>query len=154
MPETQDQFWSLQRCKDSYLDYLSAKRDEIEEQKSARAYYNGKQLTSGQVKALKTRGMAPSIQNALKRKINGIVGTMERLRRDPKAFPRTPQHEQGAELVTHTLNYELDEEDWATHSNDAVMHAAIDGIGGVAGKTLIVGGDGHKMTGSFGFMQH
>lgn len=129
--ETPDQFWSLQRCKDSYLDYLSSKRDEIEEQKTARAYYNGKQLTRAQVEALKKRGMAPSIQNALKKKINGIVGTMERLRRDPKAFPRTPKHEQGAELATHTLNYELDEEDWTTHSSDSVMHAAIDGIGGV-----------------------
>ncbi len=70
--------------------------------------------------------------NRIGRKIDGVVGLIERLRQDPKAYPRTPQHEEGAELATAALRYVLDEQEWKAKSPLAASDGAIDGIGGIA----------------------
>jgi hypothetical protein len=44
------------------------------------------------------------------------VGLIEKLRQDPKAYARTPQHEQGADLATAALRYVLDEQEWKAKS--------------------------------------
>src|SRR5262249_207693 len=69
--------------------------------------------------------------NRIARKIDGIVGTIEKLRQDPKAYARTPQHEEGAELATAALRYVLDEEEWKAVSPQCAEDGAVDGIGGL-----------------------
>ena len=128
---TVDPFWPLQRCKDAYIDYTKVKVLEIEEQQQARRYFHGAQLTDEQRKKLRDKGLTPSIQNRIKRKINGIVGVLERFRFDPKAFPRTPAHEQGADLATQAILYEMDQEEFPDLSTQATFHSAVDGYGGV-----------------------
>lgn len=124
-------YWEVSRCKKSYLDYLFNKTPEIEEQKTSRRYYHCDQLTTEQIKALRKRKQPPVIFNRIGRKIDGVVGLIERLRQDPKAYPRTPEHEQGAELATAVLRYVMDEEDWKAKSPEVARDAAIDGIGGI-----------------------
>lgn len=125
-------YWGLERCKNAYLDYLTCKVEEIEEQKDARRYYHGAQLTQKQYKVLEKRRQPPQIRNRINRKIDGTIGLLERLRQDPKAYPRTPASEQGAELATAVLRYVLDEQQWKAKSPECARDGAIDGIGGIA----------------------
>ena len=125
------QGWPLHRLKKAYLDYLGNKQDEIEEQKSARRYYHAAQWTSKQIKSLNDRRQPVVTFNRIARKINGVVGLIERLRQDPKAYPRTPKHEEGAELATAVIRYVLDEQEWKAKSPECAIYGAVDGVGGV-----------------------
>jgi len=121
--------WPLQRLKDAYETYLDLKVAEIEEQRLARRYYHGAQLTDGQRKAIEQRGLAPVIFNRIGPKIDEFGGTLERLKQDPKAYPRTQGHQEAADFVTETLRFELDEEDFNTLAPAVAKYGAIDGIG-------------------------
>lgn len=125
-----DQFWPLETCKKAYLDYLFNKTQEIEEQKNSRRYYHGAHWTSEQIKALKKRKQPVVTFNRIGRKIDGVVGLIERLRQDPKAYARTPENDEGAELATAVIRYVLDEEEWKAKSPEVARDAAVDGIGG------------------------
>jgi hypothetical protein len=126
-----EEYWPLARCKKAYLDYLGNKTAEIEEQKDARRYYHGAQWTEDQLKVLRKRRQPPATKNRIARKINGTVGLIERLRQEPKAYPRTPKQEEGAELATAVLRYVLDEQEWKAKSPECALDGAIDGIGGI-----------------------
>ncbi len=123
--------WSLNRCKDAYEAFLNAKVAEINEQKTNRRYYHGAQLTAAQEKAIRARNMAPVKFNRIKPKIDELMGTLERLKQDPKAYPRTEQHRQGADLATQTIQFELEESDFDYIKIDVAKNVAIDAIGGV-----------------------
>ena len=129
--EGQQQFWPLDKCKKAYLDYLGNKQAEIDEQKDARRYYHGAQWTAEQVKALNQRRQPVITFNRIGRKIDGVVGLIERLRQDPKAYPRTPKHEDGAELATAVIRYVLDEQEWKAKSPECARDGAVDGFGGI-----------------------
>jgi hypothetical protein len=124
-------YWSLQKLKRSYLDYLGTKREEIDEQQDARRFVHGSQWTDEQIKQLNARKQPVVWNNKTKRKINGIVGTLQRLRQDPKAYPRTPKHEQGAELATATIRYATERAMWDRIDPRCTEMCAVDGIGGV-----------------------
>lgn len=126
-----DQGWPLHRLKKAYIDYLSSKQEEIGEQKQGRRYYHASQYTEKQIKALNSRKQPVVTFNRVARKINGIVGLIERLRQDPKAYPRTPKHEEGADLATAVVRYVLDEQEWKAKSPECAINGAVDGIGGV-----------------------
>jgi hypothetical protein len=124
-------YWSLQRCRQAYSTYLWSKRPEIDEQIEARRYRHGAHWTSEQVKILNDRRQPVVTYNRIGRKIDGIVGLTERLRQDPKAYPRTPQHQAGADLATAVLRYLMDANKWKEKSTLVSEFAAIDGISGV-----------------------
>lgn len=125
------EYWTLAKCKKAYLDYLNTKRLEIEEQQEARRYRHGSHWTEEQIRALNARKQPVVTFNRIGRKIDAVVGLVEKLRQDPKAYPRTPQHEQGAELATAALRYCLDEQDWKAKSPNCAEAAAVDGLGGI-----------------------
>lgn len=124
-------YWSLSKCKKSYLDYLASKRLEIDEQQEARRYRHGAHWTAAQVEALNKRKQPVVTYNRIGRKIDGIVGLVEKLRQDPKAYPRTPKHEEGADLATAVIRYALESQDWAAKSPLCAESGAVDGIGGI-----------------------
>src|SRR5262245_46495226 len=124
-------YWSLQRCRQAYSTYLWSKRPEIDEQIEARRYRHGAHWTADQVKILNDRRQPVVTYNRVGRKIDGIVGLTERLRQDPKAYPRTPQHQAGADLATAVLRYLMDSNKWKEKSPIVSECAAIDGIGGI-----------------------
>jgi len=115
--------------KNEYLGYLDNKQDEINEQQTARRYYHGSQWTAEQIRALNQRKQPVVTYNRVGRKINAVVGLLERQRQDPKGFPRTPKHEDGAEIATAVLRYVCDEQLWAAKSSKAGLSGAVDGIG-------------------------
>lgn len=120
-----------ERRKREYLDYLGGKDEEIKEQKQSRAYYHGAQWTDAQVRTFNLRKQPVVTYNRVGRKINAIVGLLERQKQDPRGFPRTPKHEEGAELATAVLRYVCDQQKWASISPLCGMQGAVDGIAGV-----------------------
>jgi hypothetical protein len=124
-------YWGLARLKRAYLDYVGSKRDEILEQQDARRYRHSSQWTDEQIKTLNKRKQPVVTHNRIAPKINGIVGLIEKLRQAPKAYPRTPKEEAGADLATAVVRYVVDEQQFKTLSPFCGQDAAIDGFSGV-----------------------
>src|SRR5262245_12464239 len=124
-------YWSLEKCRKAYLDYLGNKREEIDEQINSRRYYHGAQWTAEQVTVMQRRKQPVMTFNRVQRKVNGVIGHLEKMRQDPKAYPRTPQHAEGADLATACIRYVLDEEEWKAKSPLCGHDGAVDGIGGL-----------------------
>jgi len=123
--------YGLEHLRRQYTDYLGSKSAEIDEAQEARRYRHGSQWTEKEIRKLRSRGQPVVTFNRVSRKINAVVGLLERLRQDPKGFARTPKHEDGAELATAVLNYALDENDWKSISPDCAEDGATSAIGGL-----------------------
>jgi hypothetical protein len=124
-------FWPLSKLVLAYTTYLDSKSLEIQEQQTARRYRHGAQWTSDQIKTFNLRKQPVVTYNKIGPKVDGIVGTVERLKQDPKAFPRSPQHQAGADLATAVLRYLMDNNNWNAISPFVSEAAAVDGLGGV-----------------------
>ncbi len=124
-------YWSLSKLKRSYMDYLNSKTQEVEEQKEARRYRHASQYTAEQIKVLNRRKQPVVTFNRIGRKIDAIVGLIEKLKQAPKAYPRTPKEEEGAELATAVVRYVLDNGEWKAKAPQCAEDGAIDGIGGL-----------------------
>jgi hypothetical protein len=124
-------YWPLSRLKRAYLDYVGHKRDEILEQQDARRYRHGSQYTSEQTAVYNKRKQPVVTYNRIAPKVNGVVGLIEKLRQAPKAYPRTPKEEAGADLATAVVRYVVDEQQFKTLSPFCGQDAAIDGLSGI-----------------------
>lgn len=127
-------FLPVTRLRQQYTGYLTSKSPEIQEQQQARQYRHGAQWTAEEMRILRKRRQPVVTYNRVDKKINAIVGLMERLRQDPKAYPRNPRNDEGAEVATQTIRYILDANDWKTESSNVAGHAATDGISGMGFK--------------------
>jgi len=125
------QYLTVDKLKKQYYDYLGAKEQEVEEARQARHYYHGDQWTEAEIAVLHRRKQPVVTSNRIERKINAVVGIVEKLRQDPKAYARTPEHEQGADVATAVMRYCLDTNDWKSKSTRNARLGAIDGIAGV-----------------------
>lgn len=107
-PREGEGFLPVRELRNQYLDYLYSKTEEIEEQKDSRRYYHAAQLTAEQLRVLKARHQPVQVWNRIGRKINGIVGVVQRSRSDPKAEGRDPKSEAGAEVANQSIRAVLD----------------------------------------------
>ena len=119
----------LQRKHRWFRAYETNKRREMDEQRLARQYYHDKQWTDEETKRLTSRGQQPTVRNRIKRKIDFLKGVEQRLRRDPKAFPRTPKHEHDADTATAALRYVCDLNRWEKVSSASMHDGLVSGIG-------------------------
>ena len=126
-------YWSLEKCKRAYLDFVGSKQAEIEEQKVARRYRHGVQWEKDQIDKFNLRKQPVVTFNRIGRKIDAIVGLLEKLRQDPKAFPRTPHKsaEQSAELATAIIRYVVESDLRDNMFPFIIDKGATDGYGGV-----------------------
>lgn len=122
---------TLSVLKRRHNDYWTNKREEREETDCARRYYDGDQWTSDEIQKLKDRNQPVVTYNEIQPAIDSIVGTIERLRQDPKAFPRTPKHADGAEVATSVLNYCLDANQWRDITPKVSRRGATDALAGI-----------------------
>ncbi len=129
--EEKQQFLDVRKLRTMFLDYLTTKVDEVEEQKDARRYYHGCQYSPDQINILRRRRQPPLTWNRVSRKINGIVGVVERLRSDPKALPRHIRSEQGANIATQVIRYVLEANDFKGVDPWCLLQSCIDGVAGV-----------------------
>jgi len=144
--EDEDHGYPISRLRRQFTDFSAAKTAEIEEARIARHYFHSDQLNEAELKVLKARGQPAVVRNMIDRKVNGVVGLMERLRQDPKAYPRTPMEEErgGDELATAVVRYVLDKpnddgQDWPSTAAECARQGAIEGVFGI--ELLLEGGD-------------
>lgn len=119
----------LHRKRRWFRAFETNKRGEQEEARESRKYYHDKQWTDSEKQALRKRGQQATVRNRIKRKIDFLVGTEQRLRRDPKAYPRTPQHEKDADVATAGLRFVCEQNRWEKVSSDTMHDALVSGIG-------------------------
>lgn len=110
-----------------YEDATIAARAEGER---ARDYNDGNQLTSDEIAELAKRGQPPVRYNRIRRKIEWLKGLEVKQRTDPKAFPRTPQHTDGAAAATDAIRYVCDDQDWDDVRSDCYENFLIEGYMG------------------------
>lgn len=103
--KTQDTHTWLKQCFETAEHMTEPARARSEK---ARDYYDTKQFTSKELKTLERRGQPATQRNMIQPKIDYIVGLEIKKRSDPKAYPRTPKHEQDADGATQALRYAAD----------------------------------------------
>jgi hypothetical protein len=126
-----EDYHDVTRLRRQWNDWASAKDAEGREMVESRHYYHGDQWTEKEIAALRRRKQPVVTSNRIVRKIDAVVGLVERLRQDPKAYARTPKHDEGAELATATLRFVLDNNDWKSKSSRIARAGGIDGISGI-----------------------
>ena len=92
-----------------------------------RDYRDHKQWTSSEAQVLLTRGQAAVVMNRIAPKVDFLTGLERRQRVDPKAFPRTPKHEQDSEAVTDALRFVADNNDFDQTASEAFETLIVEG---------------------------
>ncbi len=100
-----------------------------------RDYKNGEQLTEEERKALKKRKQPPVIDNKVQDKCDTLMGIEQQTRTDPKAYPRTPQHEDDADAATDALRYVKDDNAFTETTSAAFDNLIVEGL--CAGEVII-----------------
>lgn len=77
-----------------------------------RGMYHGDHWTEAQRRELQARGQPANVYNEIKPVIDFLVGMEKQQRTDPRAYPRTPFHEQDAEAATDALRFVSEREDY------------------------------------------
>ena len=120
---------------ETLVDYFEEAEDSNTEARDVsmrcRDYYNGRQLTQEEKAELKKRGKPEQIYNHIRSEINTLLGVEMQSRTDPRAFPREPDADQGAEAATDALRYVCDNTDWAKTRSKCYGDLLIEGMCGV-----------------------
>ncbi len=93
-----------------------------------RDYYDNKQWTEQEASTLEKRKQPVVTFNLVKRTIDALLGYERQNRTDPRALPRTPQHEEDAEVCTDALRYVMDNNDFDQVSSDAFEFLLLEGV--------------------------
>lgn len=116
------------------VDYYESSAEATQEARAKaerdRDYYDHKQLTDEQLEELAKRKQPPTIINFVHQNVNYLMGVEKRTRTDPKAFPRTPEHEDAAHAASDAIRYVVDKENFDAISSDAYENLLIEGICG------------------------
>jgi len=115
---------------DWFIEYEDATLTARTEGERARDYYDGNQLTAEEIATLEKRGQPPVRYNRIRRKIEWLKGLEVKQRTDPKAFPRTPKHVDGAESATDAIRYVCDDQDWDEIRSDCYDNFLVEGYMG------------------------
>jgi Glucosamine-6-phosphate isomerases/6-phosphogluconolactonase len=108
-----------------------ASQDSRSESERARDYYDGRQLTSAEIKALKKRKQPIVIENLIQPKIDYLCGLERQTRTDPRAYPRTAAHEDDATAATDALRYVADDQNLDVKRSMVFQNMLVEGFGGV-----------------------
>lgn len=96
-----------------------------------RDYYDGKQWTAEEIEILKKRKQPITTQNRIKPQVDFVTGIERQQRTDPKAFPRTPNHDQDAEAATDALRYVADNQDFDQKRSQVFEEVLVEGYAGM-----------------------
>lgn len=94
-------------------------------------YFDGHQLTSAERLELQKRGQPDIVINRTRAAVNGILGVTAQAKSDPRAFPRTPQDEDSADVATDSLRYVADFNRFNRIKQDAFRDMLVPGCMGV-----------------------
>ena len=116
--------------------------------RSCRGYYDGpgqldQTMLNGRTlrSILRERKQPEIYTNRIRPAVNGILGVLEQARSDPQAYPRNPQDQDSADVVTKVLRFIGDKADFANVKLNVGENHFIEGAGAV-----IVEMDGEDIT--------
>ena len=96
-----------------------------------RDYFDNHQWTAEEERILRKRKQPILTINHVRRKVQFYKGFERRTRTDPKAFPRNPDDEQGAEAATDSLRFVGDQNAFNQVRSDVYENIVVEGTGGV-----------------------
>lgn len=96
-----------------------------------RDYYDDHQWTAEEIAVLNQRRQPVITINRIKRKVDAMVGIEQRMRADPKAFPRSPQQEEMAEVATKALTFVDENTRFDMKRSQVFENTIVEGYGGV-----------------------
>lgn len=129
--EVEDETAYVSRLVTYFEDAEEASDNARKVSEQCRDYYDSKQLTAAEKKALSDRGQPDIVINRIGPKIDYLLGYETTVRTDPRAFPRTPADEDAAEAATDALRYVEDSNDLDQKFSAAWENMLIEGYGGV-----------------------
>lgn len=112
-----------------FEDAESATYDARKQSEKCRDYFDDKQLTEQEKTALEKRGQPAVVFNEVKPKVKTMLGLEKQTRKDPKAFPRTPDDEGAARAATDAIRFVCDDSNWDEVRSAASKNLAIEGTG-------------------------
>lgn len=95
-----------------FEDFVDATQEMRALGQKCRDYKDGAHFTAEERETFRKRKQPCITDNKILDKVNTIMGLEKQQRTDPKAYPRTPQHEQAAEAATDALRYVADNCDY------------------------------------------
>ena len=116
---------SVEQLKKQFSAFEDATNDARAKSEKARDYRDLKQWTADEVATLQARGQAPLIIPKIPAKVDFLVGLERQQRSDPRAFPRTPEHEQAADAATDALRFVADNTDFDQVASLVFEHGLI-----------------------------
>lgn len=130
-PSKEDDGLPGHRLLEMYNGWSMFKRTELLNQLKYEQMYHGYQWTDEQLEVLKDRAQPPTYFNELRKKIDSYIGIEQRLRRDPKAQPRTPKHEGDCDAATAALREVADTTNSQLKYSEAGRDFFVRGVGGL-----------------------
>jgi hypothetical protein len=122
--------WLATLC--SYFeDAEEATADARAKSELCRDYYDNKQLSAAEKAALEARKQPAVTFNMIRPKVDYMQGLEKQARQDPKAYPRTPNEEGGAEAATDAIRYVCDDQEFPAVASSVWENLLIEGAGGV-----------------------
>lgn len=121
-----------------------ATADSRAEAERDRDYRNGVQWTASEVATLQKRRQPVVTIDRIGPKVDFLLGMEAGQRNDPKAYPRNPQDEDGANAATDSLRYVMDANDWDAVRSDAFDNIVVEGSCG-ADIFVTEGRDGYEV---------
>jgi hypothetical protein len=111
-------------------EYVDNSKDERTDAELARDYFDGKQYTAEEIATLNARKQPIITDNKIKDKVEYLEGAERKTRTDPKAFPRTPQHDSDADVATDAIRYVFDRNRFSQIKSAVFQNILIEGMGG------------------------
>jgi hypothetical protein len=111
----------------SAVDATSTSRKDAERD---RDYRDGKQWTSAEQDELRKRNQPCITINRIKPKVDFLLGLERKQRNDPKAFPRTPGDDNGANAATDGIRYVLENNHFDAIRSQVFENMLVEGMGG------------------------
>jgi hypothetical protein len=96
-----------------------------------RDYTDGYQWTDEEIAKLKKRKQPVVTINRIKPKVDFLKGQEQQRRMMPKAYPRTPNEEQGASAATDSIRFVMDQSKWDRKRSECFDNHLVEGSCGV-----------------------
>lgn len=105
--------------------------DSRDNAEKCRNYYDSRQISESEARALKKRKQAPVVINRIKPKIDGLAGMERQNRTTARAYPRTPVHDKDATAATEAIRFVLQDNFYSQLRSAAWDNLCVEGTGGL-----------------------
>lgn len=117
------------------VQWFEASEQSTEESRSLaerdRDYRHGTQWTAKEVETLNKRRQPIVTIDRIGPKVDFLLGMEQQQRSDPKAYPRTPKEQDGADAATDSLRFVLDDNRWDRTRSESFDNFIVEGSCGV-----------------------